>query len=98
MQRHRVDTIQEIVSKPALQHEFLDIPIRGADDPDIGPECARTADRAVFLPVEKAQQADLHRPRHVADLVQKQRAAVGGGDQSGFRLGGAGKRAFLIAE
>ena len=54
-ERHRVDAIEQVIAKSTLQHKFLDVSIRGADDTNIGPERAGAADRSVFVPVEKAQ-------------------------------------------
>ena len=47
---------------------------------------------------ENAQQLRLGRWRHLADFVQKQRAAVGLLKATGGALHGARKRAFLVAE
>ena len=95
-QRDSIDAIEQVIAKSAVQYQFLQIAIGGADDPDIGPKRACAADGTVFVPVEEAQQAHLHRPWHFADLIQKQGAAFGGRDQSRFRRGGAGKGAFLV--
>ena len=56
------------------------------------------AHRADLRRLEHAQKAGLHGRRHVADLVEQQRPAVGGDEQPGARRGGARVRAALGAE
>lgn len=76
----------------------VEIDVRGRDDPHV--------DRDRFLPAEpldlaflqEAQQARLAFDRHVADFVEKQRAAVRRFDPARAPLVRAGERAALIAE
>ena len=59
----------------------------------------RVAADPEHLPLlEHAQQLDLDRERHLADLVEQHRAAVGGLEQPGLGLRRAGERAALVAE
>ena len=53
---------------------------------------ADTLDHAVL---QEAQQLRLQRQRHVADLVEEQRAAVGLGDQAALALGRGAREALL---
>ncbi len=48
--------------------------------------------------LQHAQQLDLQPHRHVADLIQQQRAAIGGFEQTFLRARGAGKGAAFVAE
>ena len=48
--------------------------------------------------LQHAQQLDLRRRRHLGDLVEEQRAAVGELEAAGAAIGGAGERALLVAE
>ena len=54
--------------------------------------------RARHALLQEAQQLGLQRERHVADLVEEQRAAVGGLELARGLLGGAGEGARLVAE
>jgi hypothetical protein len=59
----------------------------------------RLAADAVELALgQHAQQARLQRRRHVADLVEEQRAAVGLFEAAAAQRVGAGERALLVAE
>ena len=48
--------------------------------------------------LEHAQQLGLRDQRHVADLVEKQRAVVGQLEAAGLAIVRAGERAFFVAE
>ncbi len=48
----------------------------GGDDADIGADRRAPADGDVFALLQHAQQARLRLERHVADLVEEQRAAL----------------------
>ena len=47
---------------------------------------------------QHAQEPGLQGRRHVADLVEEQRAAVGLLEAAAAQLGGTGERALLVAE
>ena len=50
------------------------------------------------MPLEHPQKLRLDPRAHLADLVEKQRALVGGFKLSGLALGGAGEGALFVAE
>src|SRR5207237_8813943 len=54
--------------------------------------------RAEFPSLQNLQQLDLRRRRRLADLVEEQRAAVGELEAALAPIGGAGERAFFVAE
>jgi hypothetical protein len=58
----------------------------------------RRANGPHFALLQHAQQLDLQRERHVADLVQEDRPAVGRLEQPLVRLHGARERAARVAE
>ena len=72
--------------------------MRGRQHAHIDRLGARRADRAHRAVLQHAQQLDLQRQRHVADLVEEQRAAVGRLEQADVRAGRAGEGALDVAE
>ncbi len=58
----------------------------------------RAADPAEFALLEHAQKLHLQLDRHVADLVEEERAAAGGLEAADAAFVGAGERAALMAE
>ena len=56
------------------------------------------ADRQHLALLQRAQQLGLQLGRQVADLVEEQRAAIGGAEQPRLRLVGAGERALDVSE
>ena len=51
--------------------------LRRRDDADIGLDRRAAADRRIFALLQHAQEPGLRLHRHVADLVEEQRAALG---------------------
>ena len=78
--RHLVQPIVQVFAKASLGHHPVEVLIGGADDAYIDLNRAAPADPLDDLVLQKAQQLDLHRQRHVADLVEKQRALMGAFD------------------
>src|SRR5205085_1909885 len=72
-----VDAKQQILSEATRFHFSMDIGIRRRDDADIGTTGAGRPDALELAGLEDAQQLRLLRQRQVADLVEKQRAALG---------------------
>ncbi len=70
----------------------------GGDDPDVGADRRAPADRGVLALLQDPQQARLRLQRHVADLVQEQRAALRLLEAAGGAHGGAGEGPLLVAE
>src|SRR6266540_3747527 len=76
------DSVIEILAETSVLDRGLQLAICGADDPNVGAAVRRVADAAKLAVLEKAKQLRLRGQRHLADLVEKQRSAVGGFDQS----------------
>ena len=72
--------------------------MRGRDDARVDLDRLGAADGPHLLLLQHAQQLDLQAHRHVADLVEQQRAAVRGLEQALVRAVGARERAFDVAE
>src|SRR3546814_12954254 len=68
------------------------------NDAHITVRAAIGADALEAALLQHAQDLDLHRQRHVADLVEEQRAAVRHFETAATCGDGAGERALLVAE
>jgi hypothetical protein len=60
--------------------------------------CFRTADRPYLVFLEYAQQFDLQAHRHIADLIEHQRAALGSLEEAFVRTCRAGEGALCVPE
>ena len=76
-------------SLPFAQRQ-LEIDVRGADQPEVDVHQAVAADRPVLALLQDPQQLRLQVRRHLADLVEQQRAAFGHLEQAD--LVGAARR------
>ncbi len=72
--------------------------VGGGDDPHVHGHVHGAAHAQKFAFLQHAQKPHLHGGRHLAHLVEEQRAALGGLEQAGLALHGAGVRALLVAE
>ena len=68
------------------------------DDPDVGADRGAAADRGELALLQDAQQPGLRLERHVADLVEEQRAALRLLEAPGRACRRAGEGALLVAE
>ena len=75
-----------------------EVAVGGGDDAHVDLALLAGADRANAAALEHVEQLRLQRGRHLADLVEKQRAAVGLGEEAGAIGDRAGERAFDVAE
>ena len=75
--RKHEDPVVEILAEVPGRHLFLEIAMRGDDHANIHAHRRAAADALDLALFENAQQLGLHDRRHVADLVEKQRAAMG---------------------
>ena len=74
--RKHEDAVIEVLAKRSLPHLLLQIAVRGDDDAYVDRERPVAADALDFAFFEDAQKLGLHGERHVANFVQKQRAAM----------------------
>ena len=82
----------------ALLDRVAQVLVGRGDDAHVGLDRRAAADRGVFALLQHAQQAGLRLHRHVADLVEKQRAALGLLEAADRARVGAGEGALLVAE
>ena len=76
-QAHDVEAMQQVLAEQPLPHALLEVLVRRRDDAHVRLQRRVAADAVVLAVGEHAQQAHLQVGRHVADLVQEQRAALG---------------------
>ena len=93
-----VETIKQILSELAVLHHLAQIAIGRSDQAHVGATGDRVADALVFAILDEAQQLWLQRQRHIADLVEKQRAAFGLIHAAQLVFDRAGEGAFLVPE
>ena len=75
-----------------------EVAVGGRDDPDVDLDRLRRADGQDLLRLDRAQQLRLEPERHVADLVEEDRAAPRAAEEALLRRDRAGERAAHVAE
>src|ERR1043166_1921612 len=98
VERDDVEAVEEVCAEAPLPHVFGEVAVGGGDDAHVRLAVARRTDAAEAPLFEEAQELDLNLRRHLADLVQEKRRAVGGFDQSALGGGRAGEGPALVAE
>ena len=75
--REHVQPVVEVLAELARRNGLLEVLVGGGHQPDVGADRLGAA-QALELPLlQHAQQLDLRRQIQLADLVEKQRAALG---------------------
>src|SRR5205807_2542720 len=97
-QANHVQPVKQVLAEGALAHALLQVLVRGGDDAHVRLYLLVAADAVDRAVGEHAQQPRLQLRRHVADLVEKQRAALGLLEAPAPLLLRAGERAALVAE
>ncbi len=95
--QHAQPVIEIRAEAPGLDRA-VEIDVRGRDDPHVHRDRFLPAEPLDLALLQEAQQACLAFDRHIADLVEKQRAAVRRFDPARAPLVRAGERAAFIAE
>lgn len=91
-----VQPMQQVLPEEPLPHALFEILVGGRDDAQIRPQ-RRMPSYAVVLAIgQYAQQPHLQIRRHVANLIQEQRAALGLLETSAAQRLRAGERAALM--
>ena len=94
----RVDPVQQILPKALLLHSFVEVDVGRADQPDIDRAGFVTAHARNLPLLQNGQKPGLLTGRQVADLVQKQRAAIGFFKPPHPILAGVGKGPLHVAK
>ena len=95
---HDVEAVVQILAEVTAHDQLLQVAVRGGDDAHVDRRRLGAADRAHLVLLQHAQQLDLQTHRHVADLVEHQRAAVGRLEQAAVLANRAGERALHVTE
>lgn len=98
LQPHHVQAVQQVGAEAALFDQGFQVLVGGGDHAHIHADQLAPADTEEFVLGQHAQQSGLQRQRHIADFIQKQRAAVGLFEAAYVPLGGAGEGAGFVAE
>ena len=97
-QFNHLDAVVEIFAEaPRIDHRF-EILVGGRDDAHVDRQRLVAADALEALLLDGAQQLGLRLQAHVADLVEKQRAAVGRFELALAPRHRAGEGALLVTE
>ena len=95
---HDVQPVEQIGTEAASLDFLRQIAIGGGDDPHIGGLLAAGAEAAIAAAFQEPQELGLERQRHLADLIEKQRAALRRLDKARTRLCGPGESSALDPE
>ena len=93
-----VEAVEQILAKLAIGDPLLQILVGGRDDPYIHLHRLVASDSIELAIGQDTQQPGLHIQRHVADLVEKQGAAVGLLEAAMADVVGAGESPLLVTE
>ena len=88
----------EVLPETAGGDRRVEVDIGRGDDADVDRDRRAGADAHDLALLEDAEQLHLERRRQVADLVEEQRAAIGGLEPARLRPERAGEGALLVAE
>ena len=98
MHGYYVQAIEQIEPERALIDGGLQVDMGRGDDPKIHRYRFIAADGVDLFFLQHTQQLGLQGQWHIADLIQKQRAAIGLGNFALLVLRGAGEGAFGVAK
>jgi hypothetical protein len=77
LEREDVEPMEEVFAKLAAAHRLARVAVGGGDDAHVGLDGARGADAHERAGLQHPQQANLQLERHLGDLVEEERAAIG---------------------
>ena len=97
-QRDHVQAVEQVVAKLARLDLLFQILVRRRHHAHIGLHFPRPADPAITIVFQHAQEFGLQRRRHLGNLVNEQRAALGHLEQPRLGVYRAGERSFFVSE
>ena len=96
--RHHVQSVEEILPEPSGLDFLGEILVRGGDDPRVHLDRAGAAQTLDLTCLDRAKKLGLRLQAHIADLVQKEGAAIGGLEASALHLCRPGEGPLLVPE
>src|SRR5436190_14148854 len=90
--------MEQILAEMIFANGRYDVAIRRRDQPHVHTQLFITADASECAVLEKAQQLGLKGTAHIANLIEKYRAAVCFFHAPRLLFDRAGERAFLVTE
>ena len=96
--RKDVEPIEQVLAELSAFHEFDQILVRRRDQSDVNADGTLGANGIDLAFLQRAQQLDLNVERKFADLVEKQRSAIGFEKLARVFICRAGEGAFLVAK
>ena len=96
--RNDVEAEIEVFAEFAALNHFFEVLVRRRDDAHVDLDRACRAEAFDFLLLQDAQHLGLRLCAHVADFVEKDRAAIRLLELADLLFGGARERSFLVAE
>ena len=96
--RKNIDAVKQIRAERSLPDQFLEIAVRRDNHARVHRNRLVATDAFDFALFQHAQQLRLHRERHVADFVEKQRAAAGLLELADVPACRASERTLFMAE
>ena len=93
-----IQPVVKVLAEVSFRHRFLQILVRSRNQPYIGANRGRAAQAFEFLFLQHAQQFHLRGEIHIADLIQKQRAAFRQLKAAFLERVSAGEGSFLVSE
>ncbi len=97
-ERDDVEAVEEVLTEASAADLLLEIPVGRGDDANVDARSLLRADRLDVAALEDAQHLGLRPRREVADLVEEDRAAVGGDELADLLAHRAGEAPLLVAE
>ena len=98
VQHERRKTVQQVVAKPLVAQRVQHVVACGCDDTHVDGDGVTAPDSHDDARLECPQQFDLHGRRHIADLVEKERAPMRGFEDPAPTLRRTRKAAALVTE
>ena len=98
MDREDVEPVEQVLRGTGRRRPAVQVLVGGGDHADVGADRLVAADPLELLLLQQPQHLGLRRRRHVADLVEEERAAVGLLELADAAAVGPGERALLVAE
>ena len=92
------EAVVQVSPERPFGDERLQVAVRRGHEPDVGRDGTERSEPQRLARLEHAQQRGLGGRRHLPDLVEKERAAVGRLDEPRLGVQRSRERAFLVAE